>query len=44
MPTYPCVPGHEIVGRVTKVGAAVSNFKTGDLVGVGCMVDVAAYV
>jgi uncharacterized zinc-type alcohol dehydrogenase-like protein len=37
--TYPCVPGHEIVGRVTKVGAGVSNFKTGDLVGVGCMVD-----
>lgn len=37
--TYPCVPGHEIVGRVTKVGAAVANFKTGDLVGVGCMVD-----
>jgi uncharacterized zinc-type alcohol dehydrogenase-like protein len=37
--TYPCVPGHEIVGRVTKVGASVTNFKTGDLVGVGCMVD-----
>ena len=37
--TYPCVPGHEIVGRVTKVGTAVSNFKAGDLVGVGCMVD-----
>jgi uncharacterized zinc-type alcohol dehydrogenase-like protein len=37
--TYPCVPGHEIVGRVTKVGTAVTNFKTGDLVGVGCMVD-----
>ena len=40
MPTvYPCVPGHEIVGRVTKVGAAVSKFKAGDLVGVGCLVD-----
>ncbi|MFC1826811.1 NAD(P)-dependent alcohol dehydrogenase [Thermodesulfobacteriota bacterium] len=37
--TYPCVPGHEIVGRVTKVGTAVTNFKTGDMVGVGCMVD-----
>ena len=37
--TYPCVPGHEIVGRVTKVGPAVTNFKPGDLVGVGCMVD-----
>jgi uncharacterized zinc-type alcohol dehydrogenase-like protein len=40
MPTsYPCVPGHEIVGRVTKVGSAVSKFKTGDLAAVGCMVD-----
>ncbi|HYG66144.1 MAG TPA: alcohol dehydrogenase catalytic domain-containing protein, partial [Anaeromyxobacteraceae bacterium] len=39
MPTvYPCVPGHEIVGRVTRVGSAVSRFKAGDLVGVGCMV------
>ncbi|MSM39451.1 MAG: alcohol dehydrogenase catalytic domain-containing protein [Geobacter sp.] len=37
--TYPCVPGHEIVGRVTTVGSAVTNFKAGDLVGVGCMVD-----
>lgn len=37
--TYPCVPGHEIVGRVTKVGATVKNFKAGDLVGVGCMID-----
>ncbi len=37
--TYPCVPGHEIVGRVTKTGSAVTKFKTGDLVGVGCMVD-----
>ena len=36
---YPCVPGHEIVGRVTAVGARVSRFKEGDLVGVGCMVD-----
>ncbi len=40
MPTvYPCVPGHEIVGRVTKVGSDVKKFKAGDLVGVGCMVD-----
>jgi len=37
--TYPCVPGHEIVGRVTKVGSAVTKFKAGDLAGVGCMVD-----
>jgi uncharacterized zinc-type alcohol dehydrogenase-like protein len=37
--TYPCVPGHEIVGRVTNVGTAVTDFKAGDLVGVGCMVD-----
>jgi len=36
---YPCVPGHEIVGRVTEVGAGVSGFKPGDLVGVGCLVD-----
>jgi len=40
MPTvYPCVPGHEIVGRVTKTGSAVSKFKPGDLAAVGCMVD-----
>jgi uncharacterized zinc-type alcohol dehydrogenase-like protein len=40
MPTvYPCVPGHEIVGRVTKVGAAVTKFKPGDLAAVGCLVD-----
>jgi uncharacterized zinc-type alcohol dehydrogenase-like protein len=36
---YPIVPGHEIVGRVTRVGASVSKHKLGDLVGVGCMVD-----
>jgi uncharacterized zinc-type alcohol dehydrogenase-like protein len=36
---YPCVPGHEIIGRVTKVGAAVAKHKPGDLVGVGCLVD-----
>ena len=36
---YPCVPGHEIVGRVTEVGSAVTKFKEGDLIGVGCMVD-----
>ena len=40
MPTvYPCVPGHEIVGRVTRVGSAVTKFKPGDLAGVGCLVD-----
>jgi alcohol dehydrogenase (NADP+) len=40
MPTvYPCVPGHEIVGRVTKVGSAVTKFKAGDLAAIGCMVD-----
>src|SRR6202795_2827005 len=40
MPTvYPVVPGHEIVGRVTKVGSAVTNFKAGDIAAVGCMVD-----
>jgi uncharacterized zinc-type alcohol dehydrogenase-like protein len=40
MPTvYPIVPGHEIVGRVTDVGSAVSKHKPGDLVGVGCLVD-----
>ena len=36
---YPCVPGHEIVGRVTKVGAAVTKHQVGDIVGVGCLVD-----
>jgi uncharacterized zinc-type alcohol dehydrogenase-like protein len=36
---YPCVPGHEIVGRVAKIGNEVKGFKEGDLVGVGCMVD-----
>ena len=36
---YPCVPGHEIVGRVTKVGSAVTKFKPGDIAAVGCMVD-----
>jgi uncharacterized zinc-type alcohol dehydrogenase-like protein len=35
---YPCVPGHEIVGRVTKVGAKVTRFKPGDLAAVGCMI------
>ncbi|HEY3440273.1 MAG TPA: NAD(P)-dependent alcohol dehydrogenase [Paludibaculum sp.] len=40
MPTaYPCVPGHEIVGRVTRVGSDVTKFKPGDLAAVGCMVD-----
>jgi alcohol dehydrogenase (NADP+) len=36
---YPSVPGHEIIGRVTQVGSEVSKVKTGDFVGVGCMVD-----
>ncbi len=40
MPTvYPCVPGHEIVGRVLRVGSAVTKFKEGDIAAVGCMVD-----
>jgi alcohol dehydrogenase (NADP+) len=37
--TYPIVPGHEIVGRVTKVGSAVTKYKPGDLAAVGCLVD-----
>ena len=37
--TYPVVPGHEIIGRVTAVGSAVTRFAAGDAVGVGCMVD-----
>lgn len=36
---YPCVPGHEIVGRVVKAGSAVKKFKEGDMAAVGCMVD-----
>jgi uncharacterized zinc-type alcohol dehydrogenase-like protein len=36
---YPCVPGHEILGRVSEVGAKVTRFAVGDIVGVGCMVD-----
>src|SRR3546814_1927999 len=36
---YPCVPGHEIVGRVSAVGGDVMSFQAGDLVGVGCIVD-----
>ena len=40
MPTvYPCVPGHEIVGRVSRTGSAVTKFGPGDLAAVGCMVD-----
>ncbi len=40
MPTvYPVVPGHEIVGRVTRVGTAVTRYKPGDLAAVGCLVD-----
>jgi uncharacterized zinc-type alcohol dehydrogenase-like protein len=36
---YPAVPGHEIVGRITKIGEGVTKFKVGDLAAVGCMVD-----
>jgi len=36
---YPCVPGHEIVGRISKVGSSVSTFKVGELAAVGCIVD-----
>jgi uncharacterized zinc-type alcohol dehydrogenase-like protein len=40
MPTqYPCVPGHEIVGRVEEVGSAVTRFREGDYAAVGCLVD-----
>ena len=40
MPTiYPCIPGHEIVGRVVKTGSAVKKLKEGDIAAVGCMVD-----
>ncbi len=36
---YPCLPGHEIVGRIAQVGSSVTRHKIGDLVGVGCMID-----
>ena len=36
---YPCVPGHEIVGRVTAVGDSVKKYKVGDIAGIGCLVD-----
>jgi len=36
---FPCVPGHEIIGRVQEVGSAVTKFKVGDIGGVGCMVN-----
>ena len=40
LPTvYPIVPGHEIVGRVTKIGPAVTRYKPGDIAAVGCLVD-----
>src|SRR4029077_19748359 len=40
LPTvYPCIPGHEIIGRVVKAGSAVKKFKEGDIAAVGCMVD-----
>ena len=38
-PSYPCVPGHEIVGRISAIGKDVTKFKVGDLAGVGCLVD-----
>ncbi len=41
---FPCVPGHEIVGRITAVGDNVTKLKVGDLAGVGCMSTVAAIV
>jgi uncharacterized zinc-type alcohol dehydrogenase-like protein len=37
--TYPCVPGHEIIGRVTRIGNQVKKFKEEEIVGVGCLVD-----
>jgi uncharacterized zinc-type alcohol dehydrogenase-like protein len=37
--TYPCVPGHEIIGKVVEIGSSVTKFKVGDLAGVGCLVD-----
>lgn len=36
---YPCVPGHEVIGRITKTGGSVTKFKEGEIVGVGCMID-----
>jgi len=36
---YPCLPGHEIVGRITRIGSAVTRHGVGDLVGIGCMID-----
>jgi uncharacterized zinc-type alcohol dehydrogenase-like protein len=39
MTKYPCVPGHEILGRVTAIGSSVKKFKVGDLAAVGCLVD-----
>ena len=36
---YPIVPGHEVIGRVKSIGNAVTKFRVGDLVGIGCMVD-----
>lgn len=36
---YPCIPGHEVIGKIVKAGAKVKKFKEGDIVGVGCMID-----
>jgi uncharacterized zinc-type alcohol dehydrogenase-like protein len=36
---YPCMPGHEVVGRITKLGPNASKHRVGDLVGIGCMID-----
>jgi D-arabinose 1-dehydrogenase-like Zn-dependent alcohol dehydrogenase len=43
-PAYPLVPGHEIVGKVTAVGSAVSKFKVGEIAGVGCLLILAELV
>jgi len=36
---YPCVPGHEVIGKITEIGSAVTKFREGQIVGVGCMID-----
>ncbi len=36
---YPCLPGHEVVGRVTRIGGSVTHHAVGDIVGIGCMID-----
>jgi uncharacterized zinc-type alcohol dehydrogenase-like protein len=39
MTVYPVVPGHEIIGKISKLGKGVQNFKENDIVGVGCLID-----